>query len=107
MSSGPNITDPPSSLALATAAALTARAVEAGASAATAYVVTGEAFPDALSAGAVAARTGGVLVLLQPDSLDNAPAARDLLVDDAERIWFVGGTTPLPSALRQALESLT
>ena len=91
----------------ATAAALTARAVEAGASAATAYVVTGEALPDALSAGAVAARTGGVLVLLQPDSLDNAPAARDLLVDDAERIWFVGGTTPLPSALRQALESLT
>jgi len=80
------------------------RAIDAGASAATAYVVTGEDFPDALSAGAVAARTGGVLVLLHPAGLAQAATNAALLIEQAERIWLVGGTAVLPSALRQELE---
>lgn len=94
----------------ATAALFTAATQELGGTASPAYAVTGQAFPDALTAGAVVAEVGGSLVLLQPDSLDNAPAGRDLLVDAAEaagpraRIWLVGGEAALPSALRAALE---
>jgi acyl-homoserine lactone acylase PvdQ/putative cell wall-binding protein len=88
----------------ATADAFARRAVEAGLSADTAYAVTGQAFPDALTAGVVAARVGGVLVLLNPASLDGAPGAASMLVSDAATTWLVGGEAALPSALRRALE---
>ena len=87
-----------------TANAFALEAIDAGASAATAYVVTGEDFPDALSAGAVAARSGGVLVLLHPAGLAQAAANAALVLEQADRVWFVGGTAVLPSALRQDLE---
>ena len=104
--SGPTVTRVDGPDRYATAAAFAERAITAGASPSTAYVVTGAAFPDALSAGAVAARAGGVLVLLNPAALDGAPAGRDLLVDHAERIWIVGGPAALPSTIRQDLEAL-
>jgi acyl-homoserine lactone acylase PvdQ/putative cell wall-binding protein len=68
------------------------------------YAVTGQAFPDALTAGVVAARTGGSLVLLQPAALDGAPGAVDFITGGAEQVWVVGGEAALPSALRAALE---
>ncbi|MGI9018232.1 MAG: penicillin acylase family protein [Euzebya sp.] len=86
------------------------RGVEAGLGDGLVYAVTGEQFPDALAAGVVAARAGGSLVLLQPDSLDNAPGALSFITSSfgasgAQQVWFVGGEAALPSALRAALEA--
>lgn len=93
--------------------AMSTRAAQVpGATQSPTYAVTGAVFPDALTAGAVVARTGGSMVLLNPAGLDTAPDGSRLLLEAAEatgaraRIWLVGGEAALPSTLRAALEAL-
>lgn len=96
----------------ATGRAFADAAIAAGVGVRDVYAVTGAAFPDALTAGAAAAHTIGILVLLDPGSLVAAPGARDLLdqvgadTEDFRRLWLVGGQAALPSALRAELEEL-
>jgi putative cell wall-binding protein len=69
------------------------------------YAVTGEQFPDALTAGVVAATLGQSLVLLQPSGLSNTPGATSFITAGAEQVWIVGGENALPSDLRAELEA--
>lgn len=43
------------------------------------WLATGASFPDALAAGPQVARSGGVLLLVDGDDLDDSPATRDFL----------------------------
>lgn len=96
----------------ATAHALAVAAAAAGQPTDTAYVVTGERFPDALAAAATAGHVGASLVLVNPAGLDVTPDARDLLAQVGAagpamvRIWFVGGEAAIPSSVRAAVERL-
>lgn len=69
-----------------------------------AYVATGRAFPDALSAASAAARHGGPLLLVEPDAIP-APIARELRRLAPERIVVVGGTSAVSGAVEDALAS--
>ena len=73
----------------ATAAAVSASAFPAGAS--VAYVATGETFPDALAAGAAAARAGAPILLVEPNALPGATAA-ELARLGPDQIVVMGGT---------------
>lgn len=79
----------------ATSAALAALAAERGLLGLDAIgVATGRAFPDALSAGPVAARLGMPLLLVDGADPDRAPAARAFLrehVDAIGAVWVWGG----------------
>jgi putative cell wall-binding protein len=62
--------------------------------AATAFVASGENFPDALSGAAAAAHLGGTVLLTQRDSLPSAARA-EVLLEEPKSIAVVGG----PSAV--------
>lgn len=62
----------------------------------TAVLASGQAFPDALAAGAYSARSGGVLALVARDRLDLAPPVRDLL---AEGVFSTGTILGGPAAV--------
>jgi acyl-homoserine lactone acylase PvdQ len=87
---------------------LTREALDAenGATVETAYAVTGENFPDALSAGAAAGQRGAALLLVAPTGLRHSAGSGDV-VDSGEtqQLWLVGGQAALPSALRAELET--
>jgi putative cell wall-binding protein len=68
----------------------------------TVYVVTGENFPDALSATPPAVISGGPLLLVQQDSLP-AVVADELARLGPERIIIVGGVAAVSTAVEQAL----
>lgn len=58
------------------------------------FIASGTAFPDALTAGPVAARLGGVLVLTAPTDLGDSSATRTFLVDTGMHVtsaYVVGG----------------
>lgn len=80
----------------ATAAAVSAAAFPAGAP--SAYIVTGEDFPDGLAAGTVAARGGGV-VLPTPHAALPAVVARELTRLRPHGALLVGGEGVLSSAV--------
>jgi acyl-homoserine lactone acylase PvdQ len=83
-------------------------ALEAGFAVADTYVVTGTQFPDALSAGGAAAEVGGVLVLVAPERLDQAPSVASFLQTHAgsiDRLWMVGGQAALSTELRSDVET--
>jgi acyl-homoserine lactone acylase PvdQ/putative cell wall-binding protein len=93
----------------ATAAEFAEEAVSAGLRVGQTYVASGRQFPDALSAGASALQSRGVLTLLDPARLDLAPESRDFLSinkADIDDLWLAGGQVALPSALREELEPL-
>ena len=73
----------------------------------TVYVASGEAFPDALSAGAAAAVApdgGGPVLLTRRDTLpDVTKAELDRL--DPTRIVLVGGTSAVSNTVKDALEA--
>jgi ectonucleotide pyrophosphatase/phosphodiesterase family member 5 len=92
-----------------TGARLTERAIREGAYTDDLYVVTGQAFPDALAAGAAVGRLGGSLLLAAPGSLGAAPATRAFLTrrsDEFVRLRLVGGPAALSGALADQLTEL-
>ena len=78
----------------ATSAAVAQRSVAAGLGTGAPWLATGRGFADALAAGPGAAATGGVLLLVDPVSLDRSPASRDWLAArsrTARHVVAVGG----------------
>lgn len=78
----------------------------AGMSTQRAWFVTGRNFPDSLVAGPAAARHGGVLVLVDGETLDGSPQVRDW-VDahsaDISDVRFVGGPAAISRAVADEL----
>ncbi len=87
----------------ATAAALTEEALSMdGVPFASAMLASGTNFPDALAAGPAAAALDGLLVLVDPTALANAPESRALLAANAGsigRLFVAGGTAAISSAV--------
>jgi putative cell wall-binding protein len=77
----------------------------AGDGANTVYVATGASFPDALTAGAIAGRTGAAVVLTAPDRLP-ASAAESLRSLDPDRVVVVGETAAISSSVESAIVDL-
>lgn len=88
-----------------TARLLAAEAVATGASPTRTVVASGADFPDALGAGAWAARTGEVLVLTAPDRVPDATAAW-LGGGDVERALVIGGRVAIAQAVVDAIHAL-
>lgn len=72
-----------------------------------AYVVSGEAFPDALSAGALAARTSGAPLLLTAQAFLPGPTDAELKRLAPASIVVVGGTAAVSDAVLTALRKDT
>ena len=92
----------------ATSAATTARAIGLGdRTFATTLLDTGTAFPDALSTGPLAARLGGVAVLVDGSGGRHDAATRALLHDHAGDVTspaIVGGSAAVTSAADRAIQ---
>ena len=84
----------------ATAAAISASAFPAGAT--VVYVATGTGFPDALAAGAAAARVKAPILLVGPNAVPGATAA-ELTRLDPDQIVVMGGTSVVSDAILQRL----
>lgn len=70
-------------------------------------MATGEAFPDALSGGAMLGAMRSVLLLTPPSTL--APDASQLLeanVDMIDSMYFIGGTGAVPDAVRNQVKAI-
>lgn len=88
----------------ATAAAISARYFGRGAP--VAYVATGRSFPDALTAGAAAARLGGPVLLVDRDRIPTS-IRTELGRLAPKRIVVVGGTSVVSDAVLAALRAYT
>lgn len=88
----------------ATSVALADRALAHGASLARTYVATGANFPDALAAGPVAARNGGVIVLTAKDKL---PLETEVFLQthgaDVDRLTIVGDSGVITDAVARLM----
>ena len=73
-----------------------------GSSASTVYIADGQNFPDALGAGAAAAKAGAPVLLVTPTSIP-AAIAHELSVLAPTKIYIVGGTASVSTALQTAL----
>jgi len=70
-------------------------------------LVTGRDFPDALAAGAAAARSGSALAVLPPTDLDDAPSMVDHLSESAyDAAMPIGGPNALASHVVVRVEEL-
>lgn len=72
-------------------------------------VASGENFPDALSAGALAARAGAVLMLMPSQSLAAGHPSHDFVTQNNDRLSdgiVVGGTNVISDAVEQELRTL-
>jgi len=83
-----------------TAAAISAKHFEPGT--ATAYVATGEDFPDALTGGPAAAKLGGPILLTQKDKLPSATVS-ELKRLKPKDIAVLGGTGVVSAEVEKAL----
>jgi S-formylglutathione hydrolase FrmB/putative cell wall-binding protein len=93
----------------ATSAALADAALDLGITPATTWVATGADFPDALVAGAAAARDRGVLLLIDGSDLGRSPETRDWLVahdGQISAIRIAGGIAAVSEDVRAGLEAL-
>jgi putative cell wall-binding protein len=70
-----------------------------------AYVASGENFPDALSGGAVAARAGGPVLLVQRDGVPDAVRAELLRLQPA-KIVLLGGENAVSAGVSAALNTI-
>lgn len=75
------------------------------ASASTAYVASGEAFPDGLVGAALAARNGAPVVLTPRNRLHQAAAAA-LTAQEPQRVHLLGGPNALTSTVMDATTGL-
>jgi putative cell wall-binding protein len=87
-----------------TAAAVSRRQFAAGAP--IAYVVTGEAFPDALAAGPAAAVAGGPILLVARDALPSV-TAEELRRLRPREVVLVGGSGAVSDGVRDAIATAT
>jgi extracellular elastinolytic metalloproteinase len=88
-----------------TAIALVEAARAVGAPSSVAMLASGARFPDALAAGPAAAKLGGVLLLVDPTTLDQSPATRTWLEANAagiDRIVIAGGTAAVSDDVARA-----
>lgn len=72
-------------------------------------VASGENFPDALSAGALAARQAGVLILVPSQSLPQGHPSRDFIEQRNDRLGdgvVVGGTKVISATVEEQLRAL-
>jgi len=86
----------------ATGVAITERAIREAALTDVLFLVSGADFPDALAAGAALGVVGGILLLVPPDDLDDAPEVVDFVrrrADGLVRVVFVGGEEALTPRL--------
>ncbi|WP_370325695.1 cell wall-binding repeat-containing protein [Euzebya sp.] len=93
----------------ATSTAVASSALERRTGAVPLVVASGSGFPDALSAGALAARLGGVLVLAPSTSLPSGSPVSAFVAAHASRLdggVVVGGTGVISTAVERQLESL-
>jgi cytochrome c len=65
-------------------------------------ITTGENFPDALAAGALAAKVGGVVLLVRPTQVPAVTLAEAVRIDPAT-IYFVGGPAAMSTSVRAEL----
>ena len=70
-----------------------------------AYIATGESFPDALSAGPVAGRKRGPILLVRHDSVPRA-TQNELRRLKPKRIVILGGTSAIAESVRASLEAV-
>lgn len=92
-----------------TSAAVVQRSLEAGMWTRTTWIATGQNFPDALVAGAVVGRDGGILQLLPGSDVTTAAAALEAygdLADGISRTILLGGPVAISEASEAALASL-
>ncbi len=72
----------------------------------TAYVASGQVFPDALAAAPVAGRSGGPVLLVPGDRIPDATAA-ELRRLAPKRIVVLGGTSTIQASVQAALAGFT
>ncbi len=87
-----------------TAVAAAFRAVDAFSDPSFVFLATGHDWPDALAAAPVAALTGGVLLLVDPDDLAGSPATEEWLaglVGLGPTVTLVGGQAAISGAVEQ------
>lgn len=92
-----------------TAVAIADEAVRQGASVSPTFLASGRNFPDALASAPVAHATGGVLLLVDPASLDASTATRDWLVEHAADIATVrvaGGSEAIADQVLTQIEQV-
>lgn len=73
------------------------------------FIASGTAFPDALTAGPIAARLGGVLVLVAPADLNASVATRDFLAGtgtDVKQCYVIGGPLAITPATMNQLRDV-
>jgi stage II sporulation protein D len=93
----------------ATAAAVATAALQRRTGTVPLVVASGTGFADALPAGALAARLGGVLVLAPLRALDDGPATRDFAAANRGRLdggVVVGGTAAISARVETELEDV-
>ncbi|MBW3618766.1 MAG: cell wall-binding repeat-containing protein [Actinobacteria bacterium] len=91
-----------------TSRAVASRAVVAGFDPGNTFFATGDDWPDSLSASPAVARTGGILLLVDSDRLDDSPPAREWLVthrDGLRSITLVGGPKAISSNVSKQIQS--
>lgn len=88
---------------------LTERAIREGAITDTLYLVSGGDFPDALAAVPTLLAAGGLLLLVPPEGLEQAPAVRDFLERRSDifvEIVLVGGPRALSAQVEEQVRAL-
>ncbi|PWE16678.1 hypothetical protein DDZ18_10735 [Marinicauda salina] len=98
LSSGPN--------RYALSAAVADRNIDAGASPAEVFLVTGRSFPDGLPVGPAAAKSGGVLLLVDGQAPEGGQEARDWIAESADAVrrgWIVGSEAAITNDAAEAL----
>lgn len=69
---------------------------------------TGQSYPDGLAAGALAARQGGLVVLVPPDDLNHAPEVVSFLADHNHRLdprLVLGGPSAISHTVHDQLDT--
>jgi len=69
----------------------------------TAFVATGESFPDALGASPIAAAKGWPIYLVHPDAATHPALVARMRADGVTRVRILGGTGPVPAQFEGAL----
>lgn len=87
----------------ATSAAVSAASF--GSTGGTVYVATGQAFADALTGGAAAARDGAPVLLVEPDAIPTSVAG-ELARLDPSQIVVLGGTAAVSDAVADELSAI-
>jgi putative cell wall-binding protein len=105
---GPEVTRIGGANRFATSALLADHALGLGLTASSVWVATGGNWPDALAAGAAAARDGSVLLLVDGADLDRSPATRDWFAgrDEARFAWILGGRAAIGDGVERQLRTV-